>query len=41
MARDQQGSRLLQTWISLNNQKIIDEIFLNVKKQKFYYLTKE
>lgn len=30
MARDQQGSRLLQRWISLGNQKIVDEIFANV-----------
>lgn len=35
MARDQEGSRLLQKWISQNNQKIINEIFFNVVKINF------
>lgn len=36
MARDQEGSRLLQKWISQNNQKIINEIFSNVIKINFW-----
>lgn len=36
MARDQEGSRLLQKWISQNNQKIINEIFSNVIKLNFW-----
>lgn len=41
MAQDQQGSRLVQKWLELKDQNIINEIFNNVKQLIFLKLTRK